>query len=104
MGSNPTPQASCPSRWRSLVCKILIAWLGLSETNTIGYLNTRTLKVLLRKNGLQVKAIGYLDDSDAYTYKRSVKKRIFDMIEKLFRLLTPKFMGGLVVVASYDNS
>ena len=45
-----------------------------------------------------------LDDSDAYTYKRSVKKRIFDMIEKLFRLLTPKFMGGLVVVASYDNS
>ena len=37
MISSPTRRASCPSRWRSLVCKIPIALLGLSETNTIGY-------------------------------------------------------------------
>src|SRR5262245_63150167 len=34
----PPRRASCPSRSRSLVCKIPIALLGLSETNTIGYL------------------------------------------------------------------
>src|SRR5215813_9930898 len=33
----PPRRASCPSRSRSLVCKIPIALLGLSETNTIGY-------------------------------------------------------------------
>src|SRR5438445_2368455 len=35
--SNLTRRASCPSRWRSLVCKIPISLLSLSETNTIGY-------------------------------------------------------------------
>ena len=37
MVSSPPRRASCPSRWRSLVCKIPILLLGLSETNTIGY-------------------------------------------------------------------
>jgi hypothetical protein len=37
MGSSPTRQASCPSRWLNLVCKIPISLLGLSETNTVGY-------------------------------------------------------------------
>ena len=37
MASSPTRRASCPSRLRSLVCKILISLHGLSETNTIGY-------------------------------------------------------------------
>ena len=37
MVSSPTCLASCPSRWLILVCKIPIALLGLSETNTIGY-------------------------------------------------------------------
>jgi alkanesulfonate monooxygenase SsuD/methylene tetrahydromethanopterin reductase-like flavin-dependent oxidoreductase (luciferase family) len=37
MVSRPTRLASCPSRWLSLVCKIPILLLGLSETNTIGY-------------------------------------------------------------------
>src|SRR6266581_2230453 len=37
MVSSPTRRVSCPSRWRSLVCKIPISLLGLSETNTIGY-------------------------------------------------------------------
>src|SRR4029453_7389555 len=35
--SSPTRRASCPSRSRSLVCKIPIALLGLSETKPIGY-------------------------------------------------------------------
>ena len=37
MVSSPTRRVSCPSRWRSLVYKIPIVLLGLSETNTIGY-------------------------------------------------------------------
>jgi hypothetical protein len=98
----------CPSQQlrdtiENIAGKIFRAEPVVNPDHTL-YFNTRTLKVLLRKNGLQVEAMGYLDDSDAYTYKRSVKKRIFDMIEKLLRLLTPKFMGGLVVVASSDNS
>ena len=35
---SPPRRASCPSRSRSLVCKIPITLLGLSETNTIGYI------------------------------------------------------------------
>ena len=35
MVSSPTRRVSCPTRWRSLVCKIPISLLGLSETNTI---------------------------------------------------------------------
>src|SRR5215470_19063200 len=38
MASNPTCRVSCLSRSLSLVCKISIALLGLSETNTIGYI------------------------------------------------------------------
>src|SRR5207237_9470957 len=41
MVSSPTRRASCPSRWRSLVCKIPMPLLGLSETNTIGYYGKR---------------------------------------------------------------
>ena len=37
MASSPTRRGSCPSRLPSLVCKIPVALLGLSETNTIGY-------------------------------------------------------------------
>src|SRR5262249_47802995 len=37
MVSSPPRRASCPSRSRSLVCKIPTWLLGLSETNTIGY-------------------------------------------------------------------
>src|SRR5262245_9795834 len=37
MVSNPQRRAVCPSRSLSLVCKLPIALLGLSETNTIGY-------------------------------------------------------------------
>src|SRR5262249_51674616 len=37
MASSLMRLGSCPSRWLSLVCKILMAFLGLSETNTIGY-------------------------------------------------------------------
>src|SRR5215831_7795412 len=33
----PPRRASCPSRSQSLVCKIPIALLGLSETNTISF-------------------------------------------------------------------
>src|SRR5262249_151434 len=36
MGSSPPRRVSCPSRSLSLVCKIPRAFLGLSETNTIG--------------------------------------------------------------------
>jgi hypothetical protein len=38
MVSSPMRLASCPSRWLSLVCKIPLSLLGLSETNTIGYI------------------------------------------------------------------
>ena len=34
---SPTRRASCPSPLLSLVCKIPVLLLGLSETNTIGY-------------------------------------------------------------------
>src|SRR5215831_12323567 len=37
MASNPMPRVSCRSRSLSLVCRIPISLLGLSETNTIGY-------------------------------------------------------------------
>jgi len=37
MGSSPPRRALCPSRSLSLVCKIPIVLLSLSETNTIGY-------------------------------------------------------------------
>src|SRR5439155_10501626 len=37
MASNPTRRVSCLSRSLSLVCKIPMSLLGLSETNTIGY-------------------------------------------------------------------
>src|SRR5262249_2366461 len=37
MAYSPTRLASCPSRWLSLVCKIPVLLLSLSETNTIGY-------------------------------------------------------------------
>src|SRR5882672_6324144 len=38
MASSPTRRVSCPSRLPSLVCKTPISLLGLSETNTIGYI------------------------------------------------------------------
>jgi len=34
-GLPPNASASCPSRWRILVCKIPVLLLGLSETNTV---------------------------------------------------------------------
>src|SRR5215831_20503267 len=37
MASNPTRRVSCLSRSLSLVCKIPMSFLGLLETNTIGY-------------------------------------------------------------------
>ena len=37
MVSSPPRRALCPSRWLSLVCKIPVLLLGLSETNTVGY-------------------------------------------------------------------
>jgi transposase len=42
MAASPMRLASCPSRWLSLVCKIPITLLGLSETNTIGYQEVQT--------------------------------------------------------------
>jgi len=36
--------ASCPSQWRSLVCKIPILLFGLEETSTIGYYVNKILK------------------------------------------------------------
>ena len=35
-GLQPTASGFVPSRWLNLVCRIPIALLGLSETNTIG--------------------------------------------------------------------
>src|SRR5262249_31726708 len=43
MASSLMRLGSCPSRWLSLVCKILMAFLGLSETNTIGYIEPKSL-------------------------------------------------------------
>ena len=37
MVSSPPRWVLCPSQWLSLVCKIPVLLLGLSETNTIGY-------------------------------------------------------------------
>jgi hypothetical protein len=39
-------RASCPSQWLSLVCKIPIPLLGLSETNTIGYYGHLVLRLM----------------------------------------------------------
>ena len=39
MASSQLRRASCPSQSLNLVCEIPILWLGLSETNTIGYKN-----------------------------------------------------------------
>ena len=49
MGYSPTRRASYPSRLLSLVCKIPIPWLGLSETNTIGYYTLGTCRGALSK-------------------------------------------------------
>ena len=53
----PPHRASCLSRSRSLVCKILIALLGLSETNTIGYVKRWKRRLMaglsLRRKGME---------------------------------------------------
>ena len=58
MAYSPTRRASCPSRWLSLVCKIPVLLLSLSETNTIGYyrfpLSYRDVQELLCERGIDV--------------------------------------------------
>jgi hypothetical protein len=48
MGSSPPCRALCPSRWLSLVCKIPVLLLSLSETNTIGYLEDEAFRHRIR--------------------------------------------------------
>ena len=45
---SPPRRASCPSQWLSLVCKIPISLLGLSETNTIGYYGVQATKTFAK--------------------------------------------------------
>src|SRR5262245_21223648 len=47
MASSPLRRASCPSRSRSLVCRIPMASLGLSETNTIGSCKEKCMRECL---------------------------------------------------------
>src|SRR5262249_62185649 len=46
MAYSPMRQASCPSRWLSLVCKRPRELFGLSKTNTIGYYEDVLQRVL----------------------------------------------------------
>jgi hypothetical protein len=41
-------RVSCPSRSLSLVCKIPVLLLGLSETNTIGYYGVQAMKTFAK--------------------------------------------------------
>ncbi len=57
MASSPTPLASCPSQWLSLVCKIPIRLFGLEETNTIGYYGVQATKTFAKIKGLIQEAL-----------------------------------------------
>jgi len=48
MAYGPTRLALCPSRWLSLVCRILVLLLDLSETNTIGYYGVQATKTFAK--------------------------------------------------------
>src|SRR2546425_8825875 len=64
MVSSPTRRVSCPSRWRSLVCKIPISLLGLSETNTIGYYRVFNLILWVLYTGMQWKCLPVPKDTN----------------------------------------
>jgi 2-polyprenyl-3-methyl-5-hydroxy-6-metoxy-1,4-benzoquinol methylase len=62
------------------------------------YFNSKTITVLLRKNGFQVQEVSWL-----YTlgcaHKESWKKKFLNMIYRSLFYFTPKFLETLVVVA-----
>jgi SAM-dependent methyltransferase len=68
------------------------------------YFTPKTLTKLLEKNGWRVASFAYLDASDAYVFKRSLKKKVLIVIEKFLRLFTEKFTGGMVIVAVPSSS
>src|SRR5439155_25620116 len=74
---SPTRRASYPSRWQSLVCKILILLLGLSETNTIGYYDGNDKKISHRRAllGCSSGPLGVLASRVQHTRSTSWQRR-----------------------------
>lgn len=66
------------------------------------YFNTKTLKVLLEKNGWDILSIDYLYRLDT-THKESWKKKILNSFYYVASLLTTKYVETLVVVAQQDQ-
>src|SRR5262249_8764984 len=80
MASSPTRRALCPSRSLNLVCKILISFLGLLETNTIGYYEDgiRAVEALLSIR--QVRAMHHWQRNTSYTYQNMIR----DMLHQCY--------------------
>lgn len=62
------------------------------------YFNSKTLKVLLAKNGFEVERVDYLYQLDI-EFKRSWKKKFLDLLYAFFGRFTDKYMETLVIVA-----
>ena len=62
------------------------------------YFNTKTLKKLLEKNGWKISDASYLYTLDL-KHKESWKKKILNIIYKIFSLFTNKFIETMVVIA-----
>lgn len=62
------------------------------------YFNIKTLRILLEKNGWEVKDFGFMYTLE-YNLKESFKKKFLNVIYYLFSLFTNKFFETLIVVA-----
>ena len=62
------------------------------------YFNSKTLKKLLEKNGMETTEINFLYNL-GYEYEESWKKKFLNVLYRLLSLFTDKFVETLVIVA-----
>lgn len=62
------------------------------------YFNSKTLSVLLERNGWKVESVDFLY-SLGVDYKQSFKKKFLNILYKFLSMFTPKFVETLVVTA-----
>ncbi len=63
------------------------------------YFNSKTLSVLLERNGWKVDSVDFLY-SLGVQYKESLKKKILNVLYKILSLFTSKFVETLVITAT----
>lgn len=68
------------------------------NSDHVAYYNTKTIKVLLKKSGFEVREFSYLYSLEI-PFKESLSKKIQNILYRLLSLVTPKFIETLVVVA-----